>query len=1298
MRAGVDPSRFALFISHSGTGLPFARLPVYAEIVWATTAKIEIPPPDGRFEEVAVGALLQADRRCQDSRQCRTGVQQAVARAMGALLSEESRDYLATNPDQAVDFLDAVIRRAISSLHRESLLGVDNEEMNAAIEAAVRKEAKRRDLAPRPEQVPPKILLRYPLGLLASDHVGYLSYDLTWLPSEVRQALSKSIETLLAADGAASDDGATDMAFPEAALWVYPLGLNILKLEGLAQRRFTADAVVMRIDFELPPLPPEILNLGLLAMQNPGLTDWRLSPGSFASNPGSLIGADGCESILPANFALHEYNFFQVIGLSADEIDLGLDADGKAKIRPGFINEYRVSLAPIGHSLGQILYSFPLAPGESVNLAVVDWTRRDSALRNESTKLDESLMHELRRDRVISETVSASIRELQSGSSFMAGHAGSAGGAFGTSGMGLAAGVSDAIGGTTSTTRGSRDIAADTVQHLSDNVVQAASASREINSTVVVQSSQAEKEAIETRTIVNYNHSHTLTVLYYEVLRHYRLVVEFVRRRPAVLTNIHGGIVYMAEENGTPKRAISWPAISENRQLIEQSLLDPRYKANLETLYRRLHQEFIDKARATLQPAAPAAPAAPAPPPPAKPLFRYFWFEMRTGGLVAVRDDDDDVRIYAKVNLTTGNQVTLKANGGSRISPPGAFFMQNSTYWFAAQVDPPELISWSDLNAFDVQVEITDGGDNDTDISFSYIKVVGIDTDGLETVLFERVYDSGHIVIDNGWNLLLPARRPAPSGPPPSVPSPEEVEETAKFLELNEHLLNYHAHYERALRLGGSAAQRAFELANVDAGGGRSLLEKVDNRPLEVLGDFVAYGCTDPDWSERIMMAYKLQELEDPAPSERLISFPTRGVFAEAKLGHCNASEEIDNSRFWDWQTSPIPHLAPEIAPVQPVTPQPIEPGGLQPTQFPASLLNIVNPPNAPDPQGLTATLAALATANIFRDMSGRAELADLLKKLSDNSVAIAGVAQKAATGGAAPSAQGSHSGGGGAAPGNQEPSSGGGTGDTVIGGGGVSPPQAPQTQQQQQSLQNENHQGQLNIAERLPIPQRRKVEEKVVNDIVGARQWNISVTSEWLGETVKQPLDATFSSTIYFDKNTPAGGIYLDAITTNEVAMWAVTHEGRPTHLSVYLYDIKPITFELNLNVPALVVEDLTLRAQTYKVPLQTLGRTLPETYKATTTIDKAKTDLTDPTLKFIGTLIVGKKDIEVSFELAGATELGGDLTKAFEASGTIEIVKLVSSATMKAAVKATVNGKAGIKATIEVLYVKGYDLKVAP
>jgi len=131
------------------------------------------------------------------------------------------------------------------------------------------------------------------------------------------------------------------------------------------------------------------------------------------------------------------------------------------------------------------------------------------------------------------------------------------------------------------------------------------------------------------------------------------------------------------------------------------------------------------------------------------------------------------------------------------------------------------------------------------------------------------------------------------------------------------------------------------------------------------------------------------------AKSERLISMPSRGVFAEGKLGHCNISEEIDNTRFWDWQSSPIPVTAPDISAVTPITPQP-QGTDVTPTPLPASLLNIVNPSPAPDPTGLAAALSMLGTPNIFRDMSGRAEVADLLKKLSDNTIGIAEAANRA--------------------------------------------------------------------------------------------------------------------------------------------------------------------------------------------------------------------------------------------------------------------------------------------------------------
>ena len=177
-----------------------------------------------------------------------------------------------------------------------------------------------------------------------------------------------------------------------------------------------------------------------------------------------------------------------------------------------------------------------------MKLAVIDWSWDSLTKRDETTKLTEEILHQTHRDRTITETVKAGLKELQHGSSFMGGTASAAGGSGGANlgvvGLGAAVGNTWSLGGSTATSDGSRDLAAENVQRLNDSFSQASSSQRELNSTVVIQARQEEKESIQTRTFSNYNHSHTLTVLYYEVLRHYRVTVEWVRRRPAVLLKL----------------------------------------------------------------------------------------------------------------------------------------------------------------------------------------------------------------------------------------------------------------------------------------------------------------------------------------------------------------------------------------------------------------------------------------------------------------------------------------------------------------------------------------------------------------------------------------------------------------------------------------------------------------------------------------------------------------------------------------------------------------------------------------
>jgi hypothetical protein len=107
----------------------------------------------------------------------------------------------------------------------------------------------------------------------------------------------------------------------------------------------------------------------------------------------------------------------------------------------------------------------------------------------------------------------------------------------------------------------------------------------------------------------------------------------------------------------------------------------------------------------------------------------------------------------------------------------------------------------------------------------------------------------------------------------------------------------------------------------------------------------------------------------DPVPPAR-VSLPTRGVFAEAVMGNCNACETIDDSKFWRWEESPIDE-PPTIEPASTATRR-SEPATVTPTPFPTPMISMQTPASVPDPAGVAAVLAALGTQS-FPDITGLA-------------------------------------------------------------------------------------------------------------------------------------------------------------------------------------------------------------------------------------------------------------------------------------------------------------------------------------
>jgi hypothetical protein len=202
---------------------------------------------------------------------------------------------------------------------------------------------------------------------------------------------------------------------------------------------------------------------------------------------------------------------------------------------------------------------------------------------------------------------------------------------------------------------------------------------------------------------------------------------------------------------------------------------------------------------------------------------------------------------------------------------------------------------------------------------------------------------------------------------------------------LIEHLNANITYYMRAIWVNQDAEERArvfeqYQFSIEDEPGTR-LTDFIENRIVGVTGDYVAFPLTVTSFADSL-------PTEGENESERIITLPTRGVFAETKLSHCNACETRDVTRYWEWSESPCPK-PPEISPVESGD-RAREVPSMEPSIEGDSNINIVTAPSAPAPSGTSSALEAIATANIFRDMSASGELAGLLGKLAESSAKMA--------------------------------------------------------------------------------------------------------------------------------------------------------------------------------------------------------------------------------------------------------------------------------------------------------------------
>lgn len=721
-------------------------------------------------------------------------------------------------------------------------------------------------------------------------------------------------------------------------------------------------------------------------------------------------------------------------GTTALEDTTGVDLDAALaapiafqRVATGALLTFRQSWFSLGVTLGQLLHSLALAPGESTRIAVVDWERRTRGSSSEAIDEREQLANDQSHTRALNEVTSATATETQEGNSKTSvdstttqkgGGAGlelgpfALGGSYGKS-------TSHTKSMSTSSSSGARDLSASLSQQINDRTQQHASSARSRRASAVREVSQTEHESISTRVVTNYNHMHALTVQYFETVQAYRVTTELARAERCLFVPI--GLLDFT----------SVPLLDRLRTTLAESALTA-------TAYRQLTSGY---GNVEVIPQTPrVSPGAVV-----NLVIRDNVIGPTTGvggggsmaggagvgagtfaggaGPAMARDmraAGDDAVAPAVVDAPGARGMATLAAVRFDMGPPNtAAAVAAVKGWNLAQLNLLGSLTGRTLlrqgsdsvflprEARLLGVVVRDGqltqiqlrSRTNTDLPAdgttptSVVLASPVPVELLQTISVQNAQDRD-VNTTLGLNLAVAGSVVTIDVPIRfrSKASSARLQEVIRFgapgpaPELVQHLEANRLHYSRAVFERLDEATVAAILARFTY---KSLpLGRVVNpRPIATTANFLVFKVNVPvrgDVDESVFGEEQrefrefLQSrgLDSPAPQSQIVPLPSAGVFAEAVLGRFNSAETLDITRFFNWQDSPIPIEPPDIAPI--TASSRAEADALRPGQLGASLLSIQKPTALPAAAGVGPMLQALQAANLFRDMSGMDQTAAL--------------------------------------------------------------------------------------------------------------------------------------------------------------------------------------------------------------------------------------------------------------------------------------------------------------------------------
>jgi hypothetical protein len=651
----------------------------------------------------------------------------------------------------------------------------------------------------------------------------------------------------------------------------------------------------------------------------------------------------------------------------------------------GHILEFRMRWRSNGYSLGTVAKTLTLAPRQTKRIQKIEWRRSELARRQETTRLFDQVSDTVSRERVYDDSVQANLSEWAHGESDSSMSAVAGGFGFAYAGFIGGGGGGHSHADSSSSQEGGRQTTASEEQRLRDSIRRYGDSLRKLDSLVVNEVTQEETATGTTEVVRNANYGHSLTVIYYQILRHLKIETGVAGVRECLF-------VPFAITPFTVQRAYRW------RESIQRGLRDPQYAGAIKYL-KDVSTNFansdVPPGRRSEQPVRyiygslfiKLAIERPRDKEPDGSFDVATWTVVRPylgspalsifNRLKALEEHQRDAVFQQQhAGVIAASWVnTLQIDAGG--PPLNADFTLATRYQFngVARVDfsiaAPSGVTRETLASIRVKAgkDLPPGSvANLQSLTFTY-----------ETDQFQRTVSASQgagdlVEVETGVRDAG-----ATIGTIPDTWERRDVRAEMIYAVqgLIEHL-NEHVEYYTKVTLWSMDRDRLWMLIDgfyVPGTNQISIASVVERDPIAIIGNALVFrvsagsflGIGDIKTPAELFNHYVSLE----SPSEpMLISLPTDGLYAQTIMDECGALEEHFGNTDWVLN-DPDPALG-EIAP-ELLASRRAEPQATQPTQLPQTIINLQNAPEAPAPSGLAGALSAVTTPNAFRDMAGLA-------------------------------------------------------------------------------------------------------------------------------------------------------------------------------------------------------------------------------------------------------------------------------------------------------------------------------------